>query len=98
VDRNMDTKIFEDSMDYWKEEEAENLNSEFSEEKQLELFLTNEKSPYDLKAVMAVKKLDNSIYMFQHLADKAKDIVRLKTKIYITNKKNPASEEFDQAA
>lgn len=32
--------------------------------------------------MQAVKKLDNSIYQFQILADQAKEIIRLKTKIY----------------
>lgn len=65
--------------------------------------LNNNKSPYDIKGVQAVKKLDNSIYQFQQLADRAKDIIRTKTKIYnqlkskITPEKELDADAFAQA-
>jgi hypothetical protein len=98
VDRMMDTNVFPEKIDYWKQDEADQVNSMWSEENQLEKILQNEKSPYDIKCVLPVKKLDNSIYLFQGLAVKAKEIVREKTRVYMKFKKDKESEEFDQEA
>lgn len=78
----METRIFEDRIDYQDDLIMQNLNSEFSDKSQLSKLLYNEDSPYDLKSVLAVKKLDNSIYQFKELAVKGKEIIREKSKIY----------------
>lgn len=78
----METRIFEDRIDYQHDLIMQNLNSEFSDKSQLSKLLYNEDSPYDLKSVLAVKKLDNSIYQFKELAVKGKEIIREKSKIY----------------
>jgi len=45
---------------------------------------------------LAVKKLDSSIYQFKGLADKAKEIIREKSRIYQKFKKENPNEDDDQ--
>jgi hypothetical protein len=87
VDSVMDTKIFAEPIEYWKEEfinsqRFTDLNEEFSDSNQLIKMLYNEESLYDIKSCLAVKKLDNSIYQFKELSNKAQEIIRERTRIW----------------
>lgn len=88
VDRMMDeeTRIFSEPINYWTEEfknsqQSDDLNEEFSDFNQVTKLVYNESSPYDIKSCLAIKKLDNSIYQFKGLAEKAKEIIRERTMI-----------------
>eukprot|EP00801_Mesodinium_rubrum_P000447 Mrub_00447.p1 GENE.Mrub_00447~~Mrub_00447.p1 ORF type:complete len:1049 (+),score=163.44 Mrub_00447:160-3147(+) len=81
-----DYRIFEEPLEYWESDVKEDLNVEFNDQNQLPKLLYNGDSPYHLKAGLAVKKLDNSIYAFKELAEKSKAIVREKSRIYQTEK------------
>lgn len=79
----MENKIFEQQVPYWSNsKEIEELNNNWSDSNQITKLLQNEQTTYDIKSCIAVKKLDSSIFQFKELADKAKQIIKERTKIY----------------